>query len=130
MIDDDTSFKASELVSASLRKVRSGQAAKDVEANTFGQAAHDALREIQVNLEKRCQEVYDADLKGYFDTIPHNKLMLCLKVRVTARSVLNLIEMWLEIEVEEDYPNGNRKVTKPKQGTPQGGVISPLLSNA
>lgn len=92
-------------------------------------SAHDALWEIQVNLEKGFQDVYDADLKGYFDTIPHDKLMLCLKMRVTDRSVLNLIQMWLESEVEEDDPNGKRKVTRPKQGTPQGGVISPLLSN-
>ncbi len=55
--------------------------------------------------------------------------MLCLKMRVTDRSVLNLIQMWLESEVEEEDPSGKRKVTKSKEGTPQGGVISPLLSN-
>ncbi len=92
-------------------------------------SAEDALWEITMNLEKGYREVYDADLKGYFDTIPHNKLMLCLKMRVTDRSVLNLIQMWLESEVEEEDPSGKRKVTKSKEGTPQGGVISPLLSN-
>jgi RNA-directed DNA polymerase len=73
--------------------------------------------------------VYDADLKGYFDTIPHDQLMKCLKMRITDRSVLKLIRMWLESPVIERRDKGRPKVTRPKQGTPQGGVISPLLAN-
>jgi RNA-directed DNA polymerase len=75
--------------------------------------------------------VYDADLKGYFDSIPHDKLMACLRMRVVDRSVLKLIRMWLETPVVE--PGGDRgepdKWSRSKQGTPQGGVISPLLAN-
>src|SRR5271168_1270149 len=73
----------------------------------------------------------DADLKGYFDTIPHDKLLACVRMRVVDRSVLKLIRMWLETPVVE--PGGKDgepvKWSRPKQGTPQGGVISPLLAN-
>jgi RNA-directed DNA polymerase len=73
--------------------------------------------------------VYDADLKGYFDTIPHDQLIKCLQRRISDRSVLRLIRMWLSTPVVETDDEGHRKVTRPKQGTPQGGVISPLLAN-
>ena len=71
-------------------------------------------------------EVLDADLKSYFDTIPHDKLMLVLRKRVTDGSVLNLIRQWLKAPVVEDGGPPSR----PKGGTPQGGVLSPLLANA
>jgi RNA-directed DNA polymerase len=73
--------------------------------------------------------VYDADLKGYFDSIPHDRLMKCLRMRIVDRSVLKLIRMWLEAPVVEDDGHGGKKITRRKQGTPQGGVISPLLAN-
>jgi RNA-directed DNA polymerase len=75
--------------------------------------------------------VYDADLQSYFDTIPHDKLMKAVEYRVSDRSVLGLIRMWLKaVVVEEDKEKGGPpKVSRPKQGTPQGGVISPLLAN-
>jgi RNA-directed DNA polymerase len=73
--------------------------------------------------------VYDADLKGYFDTIPHDQLLLALKMRITDRSVLRLIQMWLKAPVQEEQEQGRPKLTHPTQGTPQGGVISPLLAN-
>lgn len=91
--------------------------------------AHDALNEIRGHLSAGFQAVYDADLKSYFDTIPHDKLMACVSLRVADRSVIGLIRMWLNVEVVEDDGNGGKKVTRPKAGTPQGGVISPLLSN-
>jgi RNA-directed DNA polymerase len=94
-------------------------------------SAHQALEEIHKNLEAGRREVYDADLQSYFDTIPHDKLLVALQTRVVDRSVLSLIRMWLKaVVVEEDKKNGGPpKVSRPQQGTPQGGVISPLLSN-
>jgi RNA-directed DNA polymerase len=93
--------------------------------------AHQALAEIRRNLKQGRQEVYDADLSSYFDTIPHDKLMACVRKRVTDRSVLHLIQMWLSAVVVEpgEGPNDPPKYSRPKQGTPQGGVISPLLAN-
>ena len=93
-----------------------------------GKSAHDALKEIQKALQAGLREVYDADLKGYFDSIPHDKLMACLRMRIADRSVLKLIRMWLEAPVVEDQ-EGKRKVSRQTRGTPQGGVISPLLAN-
>jgi RNA-directed DNA polymerase len=93
-----------------------------------GRSAHQALEEIRANLAAGYREVYDADLQGYFDSIPHDKLMACLRMRITDRTVLKLIRMWLETPVVEATEEGP-KVTRPEQGTPQGGVISPLLAN-
>jgi RNA-directed DNA polymerase len=75
--------------------------------------------------------VYDADLKGYFDSIPHSQLLACLRVRVVDRSVLKLIRMWLEALIAErsEGQGGGSRWSRPKKGTPQGGVASPLLAN-
>jgi RNA-directed DNA polymerase len=73
--------------------------------------------------------VYDADLQSYFDTIPHESLMKCLEVRIADRSVLRLVRLWLESPVVERDEQGRTTATRPTQGTPQGGVISPLLAN-
>ena len=94
-----------------------------------GRSAHDALRQIDRNLRQGYTAIYDADLQGYFDTIPHDKLMKCVERRVTDRSVLRLIRQWLKVPVEERDEDGRPKVSRPTSGTPQGGVISPLLAN-
>src|SRR5579871_6274141 len=96
-----------------------------------GRSAHQALAEIRGHLQAGYQAVYDADLKGYFDSIPHPQLLACLRARITDRSVLQLIRMWLEASVveEREGQGGGRKWSRPKKGTPQGGVASPLLAN-
>ena len=93
-----------------------------------------ALIQIQEGLEEGYRAVYDADLQSYFDTIPHDKLMKCVERRVVDRSVLHLIRLWLSAEVEDKSEDkggggGSVKRTRPDKGTPQGGVISPLLAN-
>ena len=98
-----------------------------------GRNAHQALEEIRGHIQAGYQAVYDADLRSYFDSIPHERLMACVRMRVADRSVIKLIQMWLKAPVVErsksrggggwEWGRRNRK------GTPQGGVISPLLSN-
>jgi RNA-directed DNA polymerase len=102
-----------------------------------GRSAHQALDKIHENLRQGRQEVYDADLQSYFDTIPHEKLMACVQKRIVDGSVLKLIRMWLKAVIVEDGKGSGPdrgsgdppKVYRSKQGTPQGGVISPLLAN-
>jgi len=96
-----------------------------------GRSAHDALEEIKQNLHLGRREVYDADLQSYFDTIPHEKLMAAVQKRIVDGSVLKLIRMWLKAVIIEpgEGPGKPPKVSRSKQGTPQGGVISPLLAN-
>jgi RNA-directed DNA polymerase len=94
-----------------------------------GRNAHQAIDAIRQHLAAGRTEVYDADLKSYFDTIPHDALMKCLERRIADRSVLKLIRMWLSCPVIETDEAGRTTATRPKQGTPQGGCISPLLAN-
>src|SRR4030081_2632212 len=97
-----------------------------------GRSAEDAIRKVHEALMKNHVEVIDADLSKYFDTIPHAELMKCLMRRISDGNVLSLIKMWLKTPVEERDDKGNRRMSggkKMKRGTPQGGVISPLLAN-
>jgi RNA-directed DNA polymerase len=95
-----------------------------------GRNAHQALEEIRGHMQAGYQAVYDMDLKSYFDTISHEKLLACIRQRITDRSVLGLIRMWLEAVVVEPGEGGaGGKRTRNERGTPQGGVISPLLAN-
>lgn len=96
-----------------------------------GRSAHQALGEIRGHLQAGYQAVYDADLKGYFDSIPHEQLQACLRMRIADRSVLRLIRMWLQVPVVEPPAQGGGTpgASRSRRGTPQGGVISPLLAN-
>ena len=89
-------------------------------------SAQQAVDRIAAEIKSGKRQVYDADLSSYFDTIPHDKLFLALRTRITDGGVLSLIRQWLKSNSVE--PNGVQKSPKGK-GTPQGGVISPLLSN-
>ena len=91
--------------------------------------AHQALNQIKIYIEKGYKEIYDADLSSYFDTIPHDKLLKCIQMRIVDRQVLKLIRMWLKAPSVERTKDGKSNIVKPTRGTPQGGVISPLLSN-
>jgi RNA-directed DNA polymerase len=93
-------------------------------------SAHDALKALASRLNWGYTSVYDADLASYFDTIPHDQLLDCLRERIADSSVLHLIAMWLRAPVVEDDKNGRPRWQRSEQGTPQGGVISPLLANA
>ena len=94
-----------------------------------GKSAHQAVQAIREHLTQGQQAVYDADLKSYFDTIPHDQLLKALRMRITDRSVLALIRSWLEAPIVESDDQGRKTVHRSTQGSPQGGVISPLLAN-
>jgi RNA-directed DNA polymerase len=95
-----------------------------------GRSAHNALRTIQAHLAEGKTAVYDADLAGYFDSIPQDKLIACVRMRVVDGSVLRLIRQWLKAPVVEPTQDGKPPtVRRNDRGTPQGGVLSPLLAN-
>jgi len=75
-----------------------------------GRSAHMALVQIRQHILEGKTMVYDADLKGYFDSIPHDKLMACIKMRVVDGAVLELIKLWLKAPVVEppEKPGGNQ----------------------
>lgn len=108
----------------------------DFEASAYGyrprRGAEDAVREVHRRLCQGYTDVVDADLSKYFDTIPHHELLELVARRIVDRQMLKLIKMWLKVPVEERDERGNRRMTGgkgSKMGTPQGGVISPLLAN-
>jgi group II intron reverse transcriptase/maturase len=98
-----------------------------------GKNALDAVKKVHELLNYGHLEVVDADLSGYFDTIPHAELMKSVARRIVDKHILRLIKMWLEVPVEEDDGYGRRKRTTSNKddrlGIPQGSPISPLLAN-
>jgi len=96
-------------------------------------SAHDAVRKVHELLNRGYTDVVDADLKGYFDTIPHHELMKSVARRVSDAAMLKLVKAWLEMAVEEADARGNKRRTTVNKdsgkGTPQGAPISPLLAN-
>jgi group II intron reverse transcriptase/maturase len=99
-----------------------------------GHSAHHALEEVQeLIVQSGCREVVDADLSGYFDSIPHAELMQSVARRVSDKALLHLLKQWLEAPVEERDQRGHSQRTTPGKdtgrGTPQGAPISPLLAN-
>lgn len=91
--------------------------------------AHDAIGQLQLAAQQGYVEIIDADLSKYFDTIPHRELMKAIAKRVSDGSMLRLIKSWLRAPVVEEDKDGTRRVIPNRCGTPQGGVISPLLAN-
>jgi len=87
-------------------------------------SAHAAVREIYKYLNWGCTEVYDVDLEKYFDTVDHGKLMKLISRRISDGQILHVIRQWLDCGYMEDGQHHQSK-----RGTPQGGVISPLLAN-
>jgi RNA-directed DNA polymerase len=108
----------------------------DLEDNAYGyrprRSALDAIVETNRLTRLGYTDVVDADLSKYFDTIPHSDLLKSVARRIVDRNVLRLIKLWLRSPVEERDGGGGRRMSggkSSKQGTPQGGVISPLLAN-
>lgn len=84
-------------------------------------STQDALKEVRDHLEEGLNAVYDADLKGYFDSIPHEKLLKCLRMRIADGKVLKLVLMWLRAPIEDREDNGKKRMTRSRKGTPQVG---------
>jgi len=108
----------------------------DLEPSAYGyrpgRSGIDAVKAVHRLLRQGFTDVVDADLSKYFDTIPHDQLLASVAARIVDRHVLRLLKMWLKAPVEETDPDGKRRVSGGKHstcGTPQGGVISPMLAN-
>lgn len=105
--------------------------------NSYGfrpkKSAHDAVDEIAEALHQGYTQVIDADLSKYFDSIPHAKLLAVVAERIVDGAILHLVKLWLKAPVIEEDKDGTKKNVgggkANSKGTPQGGVISPLLSN-
>ena len=105
----------------------------DFQDNSYGfrpkRDAHQAVDDVRNQLLKGRTEVIDADISKYFDTIPHDKLIQVVAKRIVDKQILKLIKMWLRAPIVEEREDGKKEYKRNDKGTPQGGVISPLLAN-
>ena len=108
----------------------------DFDPNAYGyrpkRSAKDAIQKVHELIRKGYTDVVDADLSKYFDTIPHREVIQCVARRIVDRDMLHLIKMWLKVPIEERDKDGKSRISGGKNstcGTPQGGVISPMLAN-
>lgn len=105
----------------------------DFQENSYGfrpkRDAHQAMDDLSLQLWMGKTQVIDADISKYFDTIPHDKLMSLVAKRVVDKNILRLIKLWLKAPVVEEGEDGKKRYEGNEKGTPQGGVISPLLAN-
>ena len=118
------------LVQQSVTQVLSGIYEEDFLPNSYGyrpaRSAHGAILSMRLNLQyKGYGYIVEADIKGFFDTVDHAWMQRMLRQRIDDKRLLTLIQQWMKAEVVE--PAG--RVVKPTEGTPQGGVISPVLAN-
>jgi len=105
----------------------------DFQGNSYGfrpkRNAHQAVEDVRRYLFGGRTEVIDADISKYFDTIPHGRLMQLVAKRMVDKQILKLIKMWLRAPIVEEREDGKKEYKRNDKGTPQGGVISPLLAN-
>ena len=105
----------------------------DFEDNSYGfrpkRDAHQAMDDVSLQLRMGKTQVIDADISKYFDTIPHNKLLALVAKRIVDKNILRLIKLWLKAPVVEEGKDGKKRTEGNPRGTPQGGVISPVLAN-
>ena len=105
----------------------------DFEDTSYGfrpkRDAHQAMDDVSLQLRMGKTQVIDADISKYFDTIAHDKLLALVAKRIVDKNILRLIKLWLKAPVVEEGRNGKKTTQGNTKGTPQGGVISPLLAN-
>jgi RNA-directed DNA polymerase len=105
----------------------------DFQDNSYGfrpkRSAHQAVDDVRKHLLEGKVEVMDADISKYFDTIDHARLMRLVAKRIVDKHILGLIRMWLRAPIVEEREDGKKEYKGNDRGTPQGGVISPLLAN-
>jgi len=105
----------------------------DFEENSYGfrpkKNAHQAMDDVSLHLRRGKTQVIDADISKYFDIIPHDKLLKLVAKRIIDKNILRLIKQWLKAPIVEEGEDGKKRYKGSDKGTPQGGVISPLLAN-
>ena len=105
----------------------------DFQDNSYGfrpkRNAHQAVEDVKNHLLQGKIDVIDADISKYFDTIPHDRLLQLVAKRIVDKQILRLIRMWLKAPIVEEREDGKKEYKRNDKGTPQGGVISPLLAN-
>jgi RNA-directed DNA polymerase len=105
----------------------------DFRDNSYGfrpkRNAHQAVEDVKNHLLQGKIDVIDADISKYFDTIPHGRLLQLVAKRIVDKQILRLIRMWLKAPIVEEREDGKKEYKRNDKGTPQGGVISPLLAN-